>query len=130
MGSWSEEWDEWIDKQIPVVSAMLRQTFSRYGRDLDDGLLTGTVEQILLEDVANNMIHRRLQAPDAVMPTSADYSSLSSSAGPYSFSLTTTGSSGSFYIKRDELKKLGLPLLATGGIDFHYFKPEVPHVFS
>lgn len=123
MGTWEDSWDEWVTDQIPVVSAMLRKQFRKYNRDLDDDILTGDPELILVEEVANNMIIRRLKPSDNELPA-VDFSNLSQSVGPYSFSVGGVNSSSSFYLKRDELRLLGLPLLATGNIDFVYFTPE------
>ena len=123
MGTWEDPWDSWVTDQIPVVSAMLRRQFRKYNRNLDDDILLGDPETILVEEVANNIIIRRLKSSESDMPA-VDFSNLSQSVGPYSFSVGGVSNSSSFYIKRDELKLLGLPLLATGNIDFVYFTPE------
>ena len=121
MGTWdAEAWDDWVERQIPVVSAMLRQEFRNYSRDLDDEIALGLVDPILVEDVANSIIHRRLQSEDTAAPVAGDYSTLSASAGPYSFSGTLAGSTGSFYIKREERRRLGLSVVAMAGIDIVY----------
>ena len=118
MSPWNEDWDPWVTRQIPVASAMLRQEFKNCGMDLDKEIEEGDLELILVEDVQNSMIHRRLAASDNGMG-GIDFASMSSSAGPYSMSITPVGSNSSFYISKQEKRRLGLPSIAFSGASFH-----------
>lgn len=126
MGPWQDDWNDWVEDQIPVVSGILRKGFKNYGKNLDIDIANGDVEVPLVRSVANAMLSRRITTFDNGLGGGMDMSDLSATAGSYTFSMTPAGSTGSFYVKREEWKLLGLPSIALGGINYSFL--EVPNV--
>lgn len=129
MGPWDQEnWDTWVEKNIPVAEAMIEQLFEDYGRSLEEDLESKRTKLVLLKTVLNQMIVRRLNASNFGGQTMPDYSSMSQAMGPFSVSVTPVGSNSSFYVRKDERRLLGLPRIVVGGFDFHLPRDPVPYV--
>lgn len=102
--SWVETQSELAERLLTVASAGLRKVFRETGLNLDEMILTGEIEQILVNQVVCDMVARNLKQ---VVSPLGDFSQMSQSAGGYSVSVSTNGNN--LYLKRDEMKWLGLP---------------------
>ena len=102
--SWVETQSELAERLLTVASAGLRKVFKETGLNLDEMILTGEIEQILVNQVVCDMVARNLKQ---VVSPLGDFSQMSQSAGGYSVSVSTNGNN--LYLKRDEMKWLGLP---------------------
>lgn len=102
--SWVETQRELAERLLTVASAGLRKVFKETGLNLDEMILTGEIEQILVNQVVCDMVARNLKQ---VVSPLGDFSQMSQSAGGYSVSVSTNGNN--LYLKRDEMKWLGLP---------------------
>lgn len=102
--SWVETQREFAERLLTVASAGLRKVFKETGLNLDEMILTGEIEQILVNQVVCDMVARNLKQ---VVSPLGDFSQMSQSAGGYSVSVSTNGNN--LYLKRDEMKWLGLP---------------------
>lgn len=102
--SWVETQRELAERLLTVASAGLRKVFRETGLNLDEMILTGEIEQILVNQVVCDMVARNLKQ---VVSPLGDFSQMSQSAGGYSVSVSTNGNN--LYLKRDEMKWLGLP---------------------
>lgn len=102
--SWVETQRELAERLLTVASAGLRKVFKETGLNLDEMILTGEIEQILVNQVVCDMVARNLKQ---VVSPLGDFNQMSQSAGGYSVSVSTNGNN--LYLKRDEMKWLGLP---------------------
>ena len=104
--SWVETQRELAERLLTVASAGLRKVFKETDLNLDEMILTGEIEQILVNQVVCDMVARNLKQ---VVSPLGDFSQMSQSAGGYSVSVSTNGNN--LYLKRDEMKWLGLPTI-------------------
>lgn len=103
--SWVESQSDLAERLLSVSSAGLRKIFKTHSLNLDEMILTGEIEQILVNQIVCDMVARNLK--QVVSPLGGDFSQMSQSAGGYSISVSTNGNN--LYLKREEIKWLGLP---------------------
>lgn len=107
--SWVEAQADLAERLLNVSSAGLRKIFKTHSLNLDEMILTGEIEQILVNQIVCDMVARNLK--QVVSPLGGgDFSQMSQSAGGYSISVSTNGNN--LYLKREEIKWLGLPSLS------------------
>ena len=106
--SWDDSNEPLVDKLIEVVSAGIRQIFRNHGRNLDEELAEGTLEEIIVNQVVVDLVVKA--AGNEGMPLSGDFSTLQQTAGPYSMSIS--GISGPLYLRKEQARWLGLSTLA------------------
>lgn len=101
---------------LDTASALLRQTFRNFHLDLEARIAEGKVEEILLKDVVCTMVQRKLDVEG--LPFGGEFSQISQSAGPYQTSFSLPSSMGNFYLKKSEMKMLGMPSVITRTLTF------------
>ena len=98
---------------LPVVSDLLRNEAYKCGRDLDEMIADNPVLANVAKSVTIDIVGRVLNTATTGEPLSQS----TESAGGYSFTGTFLSAGGGVFIKRDELKKLGLIRQRIGVID-------------
>lgn len=98
---------------IPIVEDLLRQEAKNVGRDLDEmvtdeTILTNTIKSVIVDIVARTLMTSTNQEP---------MSQYSESALGYSVSGTFLSPGGGVFIKKSELKRLGLNRQRIGSIE-------------
>lgn len=114
LGDWDDDNDRWAEKQIQLAGAHLRAEFKSYGRDLDEEIAEDNVDHIAVESVISAMVLRKLSQES--MPFGGGFTQFGESADGYSINVTASSRFSSMYLRRDEKRLLGLPLMRTGSI--------------
>jgi hypothetical protein len=122
--AWDESWDTRVTRQIAVVSAFIWGEFNDRGRDLDAEILSGKTKAILVEEVANSMLARKISSYEDDMGVGdVDWTNLSKSVGPFNLSVGRASGSGSLYMKKDERALLKLGNISLGAVSYTYLDP-------
>src|SRR5699024_8771056 len=100
---------------LPVVSNRLRQEADNVGKDIDKMVAESEVYKDVVKSVTVDIVARTLMTST----TSEPMTQYSESALGYSVSGTFLTPGGGLFIKRDELKALGLRKQRYGVIDFY-----------
>ena len=98
---------------LPIVSDRLRILADNYGRDLDEMIEKKPALASVAKSVTADIVARALQTPT----TGAPMSQFSESGMGYSASGTFLVPGGGIFIKREELKALGLRRPRYGFVD-------------
>lgn len=115
LGVWDDENDSWADKQLENASAYLRAEFKEHGRDLNEEIEDEEVEESIVKSVVASMVLRKLSSES--LPYGGAFAQISEAADGYSHSITPVSRFSNLYVRRDEKKLLGIPLIAMGTID-------------
>ena len=102
---------------LPVVSNRLRQEADNVGKDIDLMISESEVYKDVVKSVTVDIVARTLMTST----TSEPMTQYSESALGYSVSGTFLTPGGGLFIKRDELKALGLRKQRYGVIDFYEY---------
>lgn len=89
---------------LPVVSAFLRDTAKRQGKDLDNMISSGEVSTEVVVSAVADIVLRELNAPTS----DEAVSQVSQTALGYSLSYSPLSPGGGLFVKRAELERLGL----------------------
>ena len=100
---------------LPVVSNRLRQEADNVGKDIDKMIEESEVYKDVVKSVTVDIVARTLMTSTTQEPMTQ----YSESALGYSVSGTFLTPGGGLFIKRDELKALGLRKQRYGVIDFY-----------
>ncbi len=100
---------------LPIVSNRLRQEADNVGKDIDEMIAKSDVYKDVVKSVTVDIVARTLMTSTAQEPMTQ----YSESALGYSVSGTFLTPGGGLFIKRDELKALGLRKQRYGVIDFY-----------
>ena len=100
---------------IPVICAQLRVEAKKYGKDLDALYTSDSDYALLLKSVTVDIVGRTLMTSTDSEPMTQ----YSQQAMGYSVSGTYLVPGGGVYIKKSELKRLGLARQQIGVIDFY-----------
>lgn len=100
---------------LPVVSNRLRQEADNVGKDIDEMMAESEVYKDVVKSVTVDIVARTLMTSTNQEPMTQ----YSESALGYSVSGTFLTPGGGLFIKRDELKALGLRKQRYGVIDFY-----------
>lgn len=103
------------DALLSVVSNRLRQEADNVGKDIDEMIAESEVYKDVVKSVTVDIVARTLMTST----TSEPMTQYSESALGYSVSGTFLTPGGGLFIKRDELKALGLRRQKYGVIDFY-----------
>ena len=101
---------------LNVVSARLRTEARKVGKDLDKMIADDSDLEIVAKSVTAGIVERTLKLMKNDSPIVSQYSE---SALGYSYSGTIPNPGESLYIKKNELKALGLKRQRYGVIDFY-----------
>lgn len=112
--SWDDTQETLAERLLEVASAGLRSIFKRHSMNLDELLVEGDLEEILVNQVVCDIVARGLASSTA--PLGGDFSQLSQAAGGYSISISSSGQG--LYLKKEQAKWLGLPSITTSKINF------------
>jgi len=127
LGNWKDaEWDKWATASIPLASGIVRNTFRKYGLDLDTEILAGRTELMFVQMAVNNMLIRKLAATGNSIAGSSEglYGNVSASAAGYSISYTPSADAEGLYLKKGEKENMNLPYIAVGTLRRRIFKDE------
>lgn len=102
------------EKLLGVVSSSLRTEAKKVGKDLDQMVQEDPDLAEVAKSVTCDVVARTLMTSTNSEPVTQ----FSESAGGYSFSGTYLVPGGGLFIKRDELKRLGLRRQRLGVIEF------------
>lgn len=100
---------------LPIVSNRLRQEADNVGKDIDEMIAKSDVYKDVVKSVTVDIVARTLMTSTTQEPMTQ----YSESALGYSVSGTFLTPGGGLFIKRDELKALGLRKQRYGVIDFY-----------
>jgi len=100
---------------LEVVSNRLRQEADNVGKDIDEMIAESTVYKDVVKSVTVDIVARTLMTSTSQEPMTQ----YSESALGYSVSGTFLTPGGGLFIKRDELKALGLRRQRYGVIEFY-----------
>lgn len=100
---------------LPVVSDRLRIEAEKVGKDIDQMIVDSVAYANVVKSVTVDIVARTLMTSTSQEPMSQ----ISQSALGYSVSGTFLTPGGGLFIKRDELKALGLRTQRYGVIDFY-----------
>ena len=100
---------------LPIVSNRLRQEADNVGKDIDKMIANSEVYKDVVKSVTVDIVARTLMTSTTQEPMTQ----YSESALGYSVSGTFLTPGGGLFIKRDELKALGLRKQRYGVIDFY-----------
>lgn len=101
---------------LDIVSARLRYEARKVGKDLDEMIANNPDVEIVAKSVVAGIVERTLKLQKSDSPIFSQYSE---SALGYSYSGTIPNPGESLYIKKNELKALGLKRQRYGVIDFY-----------
>ena len=101
---------------LPVISARLRYEAKKVGKNLDEMIADDLDLEIVAKSVIAGIVERTLKLQKSDSPVFSQYSE---SALGYSYSGTIPNPGESLYIKKNELKALGLKRQRFGVIDFY-----------
>lgn len=101
---------------LPVISARLRYEAKKVGKNLDEMIADDLDLGIVAKSVIAGIVERTLKLQKSDSPVFSQYSE---SALGYSYSGTIPNPGESLYIKKNELKALGLKRQRFGVIDFY-----------
>ncbi len=101
---------------LDIVSARLRFEAKKVNKNLDDMIANDTDLKIVAKSVIAGIVERTLKLQKSDSPVVSQYSE---SALGYSYSGTVPNPGESLYIKKNELKALGLKKQRYGVIDFY-----------
>ena len=104
---WVEGEDEHAARYIELALATLRTRFKKLGKNLYEEIESGEVERIYVQEVVANMVYRALEDARNAGAEAGDFSQMSESVGPYSFSISKP-TNNNFFLRKDEEKLLGL----------------------
>lgn len=103
-----------VEALLPIVSDALRVEAANAGKDLDE-IVTDRAMANVAKSVVVDVISRMVMADDSQAPMSQ----FSESALGYSFSGTYLNPGGGVFIKRSELKRLGLTKQKYGVLEMY-----------
>ena len=101
---------------LDIVSARLRFEAKKVKKDLDEMIANDSDLEIVAKSVTAGIVERTLKLQKSDSPVVSQYSE---SALGYSYSGTVPNPGESLYIKKNELKALGLKKQRYGVIDFY-----------
>lgn len=101
---------------LNIVSARLRFEAKKVGKDLDEMIANDTEFEMVAKSVIAGIVERTVKLLKSDSPVVSQYSE---SALGYSYSGTIPNPGESLYIKKNELKALGLKRQRYGVIDFY-----------
>ncbi len=101
---------------LPIISARLRYEAKKVGKNLDEMIADDLDLGIVAKSVIAGIVERTLKLQKSDSPVFSQYSE---SALGYSYSGTIPNPGESLYIKKNELKALGLKRQRFGVIDFY-----------
>jgi hypothetical protein len=101
---------------LDIVSARLRFEAKKVNKNLDEMIANDTDLKIVAKSVIAGIVERTLKLQKSDSPVVSQYSE---SALGYSYSGTVPNPGESLYIKKNELKALGLKKQRYGVIDFY-----------
>lgn len=101
---------------LPIISARLRYEAKKVGKNLDEMIANDLDLEIVAKSVISGIVERTLKLLKSDSPVFSQYSE---SALGYSYSGTIPNPGESLYIKKNELKALGLKRQRFGVIDFY-----------
>ena len=101
---------------LDIVSARLRFEAKRVNKNLDEMVANDSDFEIVAKSVAAGIVERTLKLQKSDSPIVSQYSE---SALGYSYSGTIPNPGESLYIKKNELKALGLKRQRYGVINFY-----------
>lgn len=101
---------------LPIISARLRYEAKKVGKNLDEMIADDLDLEIVAKSVIAGIVERTLKLQKSDSPVFSQYSE---SALGYSYSGTIPNPGESLYIKKNELKALGLKRQRFGVIDFY-----------
>ena len=101
---------------LNIVSARLRFEAKKVGKDLDEMIANDPEFEMVAKSVIAGIIERTVKLLKSDSPVVSQYSE---SALGYSYSGTIPNPGESLYIKKNELKALGLKRQRYGVIDFY-----------
>ena len=101
---------------LNIVSARLRFEAKKVGKDLDEMIANDTEFEMVANSVIAGIVERTVKLLKSDSPVVSQYSE---SALGYSYSGTIPNPGESLYIKKNELKALGLKRQRYGVIDFY-----------
>jgi hypothetical protein len=104
------------EELLSIVSARLRFEAKKVGKDLDKMIADDPDLAIVAKSVTAGIVERTLKLQKNDSPIVSQYSE---SALGYSYSGTVPNPGESLYIKKNELKALGLKRQRYGVIDFY-----------
>jgi len=113
--SLSQEEETRAESLLPVVSDRLRIEAESVGKDIDQQMIISPAYRNVVKSVVVDIVARTLMTSTNKEPMSQ----FSESALGYSVSGTFLTPGGGLFIKRDELKALGLRRQRYGVIDFY-----------
>lgn len=113
--SLSQEEEKRAESLLPVVSDRLRIEAESVGKDIDQQIIISPAYRNVVKSVVVDIVARTLMTSTDKEPMSQ----FSESALGYSVSGTFLTPGGGLFIKRDELKALGLRRQRYGVIDFY-----------
>lgn len=111
----SETESKKVDALIPAVEDILRQEAKNRGMDLDDMLDDGAILPTVFISVVVDVVGRTLMTSTEAEPVSQ----FSQSALGYSVSGTYLNPGGGIFVKKSELKRLGIGRQRIGGLEFY-----------
>ena len=112
----SEEEIAKAEALLNIVSARLRFEAKKVGKDLDEMIANDTEFEMVAKSVIAGIVERTVKLLKRDSPIVSQYSE---SALGYSYSGTIPNPGESLYIKKNELKALGLKRQRYGVIDFY-----------
>lgn len=112
----SEEEIAKAEALLNIVSARLRFEAKKVGKDLDEMIANDTEFEMVAKSVIAGIVERTVKLLKSDSPIVSQYSE---SALGYSYSGTIPNPGESLYIKKNELKALGLKRQRYGVIDFY-----------
>lgn len=101
---------------LDIVSARLRIEAKKVNKNLDDMITNDADLEVVARSVTAGIVERTLKLQKSDSPVVSQYSE---SALGYSYSGTVPNPGESLYIKKNELKALGLKRQRYGVIDFY-----------
>lgn len=101
---------------LDIISARLRFEAKKVDKDLDEMIANDTEFEMVAKSVIAGIVERTLKLLKSDSPIVSQYSE---SALGYSYSGTIPNPGESLYIKKNELKALGLKRQRYGVIDFY-----------
>jgi hypothetical protein len=104
------------EELLSIVSARLRFEAKKVGKDLDEMISQDEDLEVVAKSVTAGIVERTLKLQKSDSPIVSQYSE---SALGYSYSGTVPNPGESLYIKKNELKALGLRRQRYGVIDFY-----------
>ena len=105
-----------VETLLPIISARLRYEAKKVGKNLDEMIADDLDLEIVAKSVIAGIVERTLKLQKSDSPVFSQYSE---SALGYSYSGTIPNPGESLYIKKNELKALGLKRQRFGVIDFY-----------